>query len=45
MDKIKRELKSDMEDFISYNICDYNWNVNRKNVCVLCYYQIPISRL
>jgi adenine-specific DNA methylase len=47
MDKIKRELKSDIDDFISCNICDYmyNWNVNRKNVCVLCYYQIPISRL
>lgn len=47
MDKIKTELKSDIDDFIYCNICDYiyNWNINRKNICVVCYYQIPISRL
>lgn len=47
MDKIKTELKSDIDDFISCKICEYiyNWNVNRKNICVVCYYEIPISRL
>jgi hypothetical protein len=47
MDKIKTELKSDIDDFIHCNICNYiyNWNVNRQNICVVCYYQIPISRL
>lgn len=47
MDKIRNELKTDMDDFISCKICEYiyNWNVNRKNICVVCYYQIPISRL
>ena len=47
MDKIRNELKTDMDDFISCKICEYiyNWNVNRKNICVVCYYQIPRSRL
>ena len=47
MDKIKNELKSDIDNFIYCKICNYiyNWNVNRQNICVVCYYQIPISRL
>lgn len=47
MDKIKNELKSDIDNFIYCKICNYiyNWNVNRQNICVVCYYQIPICRL